>query len=991
MKHLLHRSLLLVSAFLLTAGMAHAQFTATGQVTTPEGEPLIGVTVLILNTTSGTVTDIDGRFSLRIPGDEAVLQFSYTGFKTAETAVTAAANDVQITLDEDVARLEEVVVTGLASGVKRSNSGNAVTTVSGDELTGTTAPQTLDNALFGKVPGVNMSSNSGAPGGGINFQLRGVSTLGNGSSQPLFIIDGVYVDNSTIRTGWTQVSGASGGQAAATQDQAANRIADINPDDIEKIEILKGPSAAAIYGTRANAGVIIITTKRGQAGKTRVSLSQDIGIAQGQNFIGFSGYTEEKVMARYSGDREALELERFRQAQAEGRAQTDWEEVFYGETPLLSNTQLSISGGNEKTQFFVSGGAQIEGGIMKNTGFDRYSLRANVDHKITDRLSVALNSTYLKSDNDRGFMGNQNNTGGSIGYNIAYLPTYADILPDETGNYPDSDYFNDNPLAIRDLATYNQKVDRFITAAVVDFDILRGTSYFLKLKLNGGVDYLNGRSQVHFPEILQHQRAQANPGDVMWGQQSTLNTNLQGFLTFNADIGAINTNTSAGLVRLDQDGEFLLTRGRGLSGNQDNLQWAQVQSVQQQELRRVTDFGVIVQEDINWQDRITASLGIRFDKSTLNVDANQFYAFPKASLAINLHNFDFWNVGAISQFKLRGAYGETGGLPNFGVIFESLTPQLIGGKLGGQVGTRAVDPDLVPETAAELEFGIDLGFFNNRLTLEATYYNKAVRDLILDQVPAESTGILAVATNAADLENRGMELGLGFNAIRNLNFNWSGKLLYWFNRSEITSLNIPTQTTGGFGPGLGAYMIAEGYSPTTIVGTPSGVSTNPSGFTIYGDRQPDFQMSFINDINFLKNFNFNFLLHWQSGGEAINLSALLWDLGWSAPDCVPDADGNYPCRERVGSFNGGTYVQPTSYVKLREAGLSYTIPRNLLINTFIEGIRLGVSVNNLLLWTDYGSYDPEVSNFGSQPISGNIEVTPYPSSRRIFFNLKLDF
>lgn len=988
MKYLTKSSLMFL-CLLFLAATASAQFTATGTVTDPTGEPLIGVSIILKGTTRGTVTDIDGVYSLSINEPSATLIFSYTGFKTLEQEVSRDAPVADVILSEDIAKLEEVVVTGLASGVKRANSGNAVTSVTGEELTGTTAPQTLDNALFGKIPGVNMSANSGAPGGGINMQLRGISTLGAGSSQPLFIIDGVYIDNSTIRTGWTQVSGASGGQNANTQDQAANRIADINPDDIEKIEILKGPSAAAIYGTRANAGVVIITTKKGNAGETSVSLSQDIGFAQGQNFVGFSPWNEEKIMARYSGDREAVELEKYRQAVQEGRI-TDWEEFFYGETPVLSNTQLSINGGNQKTQFFVSAGAQLEDGIIKNSGFDRYSVRANIDHRFTDRLSFSVNSNYVKTNNDRSFTGNQNNTGGSIGYNIAYVPTYADLFPDATGNYPDSDYFNDNPVAIRDLATNNQKVDRFITAGVIDFDILRSPNTFLKLKINGGVDYLDGRSLVHFPEILQHQIASANPGDAMWGRQSSLNTNIQGFLTLNTNFGQVNSNTSVGAVRLDQNREFLLTRGRGLNGGQDNLQWAQVQSVQQQLNERVTDLGLVAQQDFNWRDRIIGSVGIRFDKSTLNVDANKFYAFPKASLALNLHNFDFWNIGAISQFKLRGAYGETGGLPNFGVIFESLTPQLIGGKLGGQVSTRGVDPNLVPETAAELEFGIDAGFFQNRITLEATYYNKQVRDLILDLAPAESTGITAIATNAADLENRGIELGLGINPVRTNNFNWFTRFLYWQNRSEITELQIPTQTVGGFGPALGTYMIAEGFSPTTIVGTPADPNS-PSNFTIHGDRQPDFQMSWSNQINFLGNFDFDFLLHWQNGGDAINLSALLWDLGWTAPDCVADAEGNYPCRQRVGSFNGGTYVQPTSYLKLREIGLYYTIPSSVLEATLIERIRFGVSANNLLLWTNYGSYDPEVSNFGSQPISGNIEVTPFPSSRRFFFNVKVDF
>jgi len=903
-------------------------------------------------------------------------------------------------MEEEISRLEEVIVTGLASGVKRSNSGNAVTSINAEELNGGTNAQTLDNALFGKIPGVQMTANSGAPGGGVNVQLRGVSTLGSGSSQPLYIIDGVYVDNSSIRNGRTQASGAGGGAAGANQDDAANRIADINPDDIERIEVLKGPSAAAIYGTRANAGVIIITTKKGRAGETRVSLNQDIGIAQGQNFVGFEPWDEAKVALYYSGTRRDTELQRYRDAVAAGTI-TDWEEYFYGETPILSNTQLSVSGGNERTQFFVSGGFQTEDGIIKRTGFDRYSLRANVDHKLNNFIRVSFNNNYVRSNTDRGFTGNQNNTGGSIGYTIANLPTYANMFPDKAGNYPNNPYFNDNPIAIRDLSTNDEVVDRFISAVTVDVDLIQGSNSYLKFRLNGGVDYLSGNTLLHFPEILQHQRATAQPGDLLTGRQDNLNVNVQGFFIFNTNLSKVNLTTTLGAVRLDQRSDYLLVRGRGLAGLQQNLRWARVVATESQVKQIVTDFGLVAQQDFNWEDKIIGSLGIRFDKSTLNLKQD-YYAFPKAALALNVANFDFWTFkDVVNQFKLRAAYGETGGLPNFGVIYEALDPQLVAGQLAGQVGGRAIDPNLEPETASELEFGLDASFFNDRISLEATVYNKEVRDLIFDLVPASSTGITAIATNAADLRNRGFELGLGFTPIRKDNFNWYSKVLYWQNRSEITDLRIPIRTTGGFGVALGTYLFAEGYSPTTVVGNPPNPAI-PGGATVYGDRQPDFQMSFFNQMTIFKNFDFNFLLHYQNGGSSINLNAFLWDTGgvspdWSDPAEVRNADGTVTqtVRGRARGLeraagNTGVYIDPTDYLKLREVGLYYTLPKSLLGNTF-ERVKIGVSANNILLSTEFTAYDPESSNFGSQPINAGVEVASFPSSRRFFFHFKLDF
>lgn len=1003
MKCFLNKSSILLVVLLLFSAAAMAQFTVTGTVKDASDQPLIGVSIVEKGTTRGTVTDFDGNFTLAIEGQSAVLMFSYTGFKTKEVEVSPSSNVLTVTLDEDIARLEEIVVTGLASGVKRSNSGVAVTSISGEELSDQTNPQTLDYALYGKIPGVQMTASDGAPGGGISVQLRGISTLGAGSSQPLYIIDGVYVDNSSIRNGRTQVSGAGGGSSGSNQDNSANRIADINPDDIERIEVLKGPSAAAIYGTRANAGVIIITTKRGAAGATKVSLNQDVGFAQGQNFQNFDEWNEEKIRYYYSGDRVNKEIEAYQQAVAAGRI-TDWEEFFYGDTGFLSNTQVNVSGGSQKTQFYVSGGLQTEEGIIKRTGYDRYTLRANIEHELTQGIRISFNNNYVRSQSQRGFTGNQNNTGGSIGYNLAYTPTYANLFPDENGNYPDSDYFNDNPIAIRDLAVNDEDVDRFISALNLDIDLFQTTNSYLKLKINGGVDYLSGNTLVYFPEVLQHQRAQANPGDVMWGRQDNLNTNIQAFLTFNTNLGTINSNTTLGAVRLDQQSEYQLSRGQGLSGGQRNLAWASVVSIPQQGQinQQTTDIGLVAQQDFNWEDKLIASLGVRFDKSSLNRDQDKFYAFPKASLAANLGNFDFWTIkDVVNQLKLRVAYGETGGLPLYGRTFEVLGSQVIGGFLGGLVGgqnfavPRGVDPNLKPETAAELEFGVDASFFNSRITLEATYYNKEVRDLILDLQPAESTGISAIATNAADLENRGLELGLGVNPIRSTNVNWFAKVLYWHNRSEITRLDIPTFTTGGFGPALGTYLIAEGYSPTTIVGNPAGTDI-PGGRTVYGDRQPDFQMSFLSQLNFLKSFDFNFLFHYQNGGEAINLSAFLWDDGGTSPGWFNTVEGDPNVRQgqvRINEWAGGNtgvWIEETSYLKLREISLYYTLP-NALFNNLIKRAKIGVSANNVLLWTSYGSYDPEVSNFGAQPVSGSVEVTPYPTSRRLFFHLKLDF
>jgi hypothetical protein len=304
---------------------------------------------------------------------------------------------------------------------------------------------------------------------------------------------------------------------------------------------------------------------------------------------------------------------------------------------------------------------------------------------------------------------------------------------------------------------------------------------------------------------------------------------------------------------------------------------------------------------------------------------------------------------------------------------------------------------LEPERAEEFEFGLDAGAFDNRVGLELTYYRKTVSDLILDRDNPVSTGITEVAVNAGTLRNTGWELGLTLAPLQTERFNWTSTTLFWTNDSEITDLNIPRFTTGGFGAALGTYLIQEGFSPTTIVGTPA----TPDGdapFTVYGEAQPDFQMSFVNDFTLFRNFEVGFLLQWKRGGENINLSRLLTDIGGTTSDWNEDHDndGVPNGRDRVDQFGPGAaqFVEEASYVKLREASLYYNVPSSFLeraLNGVISEARLGITGSNLLLFSDYSSYDPEVSVFGTQAVAQSVEVTPYPSARRVTFHLSLTY
>ena len=959
------------------------------------GEPMPGVNVFIPELNVGAATDAEGMFEIaEIPEGTYVVRATFVGYETFEEEIEIAdgENSIEIMMAPSALQLDEVVVSGLASSVKRENLANSVTKISADELAGNTSPATVDGALQGKVVGTNMTSSGGAPGGGVDIKLRGISTLGAGSSQPLIIVDGVYINNDELETGVSAVSA----QADPNQDDGANRLADINPDEIESIEILKGPSAAAIYGARANAGVVIIETKRGSGGETQVSFSQDVGYSSILNKIGAASWSEDKIDQVYGAGSSTAQAAKqmYNEAVANGTLR-DYEALVFGREGAQVNTQISVSGGDARTQFYVSGAFKDENGIIENTGFDRYSLRANIDHQFNERIDISSSTNYINTTTNRGWTGNGGV--GSVVQAVAFTPPFAQLLPNESGDYPDNPFFQMNPLELIEYGENEQEVNRFLQSLSANFELYNSGAHSVNFSLDGGVDFMNSNTMAYMPSFLQYQESQANPGDVIHSAEKVLNINLQAFLVYNTTVGneesPWNLTTQAGYTTYHNERQLQQVRGRGLVPGQTNVENASLQEIYNQYFVDVTDVGYVAQQEVNWDDKVIGTVGARFDKSTLNADQDQYYFFPKASMAVNITNFDFWNADILDQFKLRAAYGETGGLPNFGVTFEALNSGLISGNLGTFRSTRTIDPNLEPETAQELELGVDIGLRGGRVSLEATYYRKNVSDLILDQELPGSSGLQVMATNAADLQNKGIELALRTVPVQTNKFNWNSTVNWWKNTAEITDLKVPSFTTGGFGAALGTFYIAEGFSPTTIVGTP--FDAEAGRFTTYGNSQPDYQMSWMNTISFLNNWEFNFMWHYSHGQKVINLRRFLADNAGTTPDWNDDSngDGTPNGLDRPGE-GAGRFVADAGYLKLREVSLYYSVPSSFLesfTGSAVKNIRLGASGNNVLLFSDYPSYDPEVSEFGSSAIGTGVEVAAYPSARKIMFHLKLDF
>ncbi len=961
-----------------------SQETITGKVVIEgSGEPAAFMNIVEEGTNNGTSSDIDGSFSITVNSLPVNLKVFALGF--AEKIIpVSSSGDITIQVSESSEALDEVVVTGLGTSIKRSNLANAVATVSAEELVGSTGQPTVDGALYGKIPGVNITSSSGAPGGGFALRLRGVSSI-NGDNQPLFIVDGVYYNNDEIPSGLRNASGANQGN----EENSANRLADLDPNDIENIEVLKGASAAAIYGQRASAGVIIITTKRGKGGKTKISFSQDLGVSNILNPLGLRPWTAASVEETFG----AAERQRFEQAVA-GGGLIDYEDEIYGETGFITETRLSASGGNEKTKFYVGTSYRDEEGIVQGTGFERLSVRANIDHRISDVFNFAVSSNFVRTNNSRSFTGNENEGGLSFGYTLASTRPWVNLFPDAQGNYPVNPNANGNPILVRDLTRNEDETNRFLQGYTLTTKLFTNDQNRVRFLVSGGIDYVANETYVYVPEIQQGQINSGSLGFIAVGKNNITQFNNQAIAVwdYNTSDDSFNLTTQAGITFLDIERNFVISQGTGLKAGQTNVDQSVNQTIDQ-EIEEETDFGYFGQVEGNYKDQFIATLGYRFDKSTRNGDPNKLYGFPKASLAVNLAKFDFWNIDIVNQLKFRAAYGEAGNPASFGNTFTSFGGSNVGGNNGNSVVGSKGDPNIEPETSAEFETGFDISFLDSRVSLEASYYNRKVRDLILTRQLPSSSGFTTETTNLADLVNEGVELALNARILQSENFVWNFGTQFYLNRSEITRLDVPAfaQPGAGFGTRFGTFFIEEGQPVTQIVGDVDPDGSGPLGNVPIqiGNVEPDFQMAFTSDITLFKQIDVSFLLQWKQGGENLNLTRLLSDGGRTTEDLeTPEGQA------RLASSDIRRLVEDAGYVRLREAAIYYRFPSKTISNLLgdvVQGVKIGVSGRNIFTITDYSSYDPEVSVNGGAGLSSGLEVAPFPSSKQFYFHLNVNF
>lgn len=975
----------LALSLVVGVGAAAQQRPIRGRVVSAAtAEPVAGASVAVAGTPITALTNDRGEFSLAAPEGAVTLLIRSVGYKHAQLPVAAGGGDVAVRLEQDVFNLEAVVITGQATGVEQRNLANAVTTVTAAQLN--RAPtQTLESALQGKVPGALVQMNSGAPGGGGQIAFRGVTTI-NAGVDPLIVVDGLVIANDAIASNMNAITAAAAGGNASNQDNPVNRLADLNPSDIQEIQTLKGASAAAIYGSQAANGVIIITTRRGRPGAPRFSITQRFGTFSLANKMGarkFNDTTEAfgVFASQVPRDTATRTVIRGLCNLPGGKCPFfDNEQPLYGEHQLAAETDASVTGGNDQTTYYLSGLVKKDGGIAPNTNYQKQSIRANLDQVLGSRFKVSLNLNAIHDLSNRG-ISNNDNTGTSTYLVYPTTPSFLDLRP-VNGVYPINPFAPSNPLQTFAELKNSEDVWRVLGTSTAKVDALTTPTQHLVFNLTGGLDFFSQRNDVLSPADLQYEPFDGQPGTVVLGKASDLRLNLVGSVvhTYTPASNAFQATTSAGFQYENRDLNLTNLVGRTIALGLQNVSQATSLTSSQSE-QPVKNMGIYGQEEVLLADqRLLLTAGIRADRSSVNGDPRKFYFFPKAAASYRFVQ----PIGGIDELKLRAAWGQTGNPPLFGGRYVVDSTQVVGGQFGQFPALQLGDPSIKPERNTEIEAGLDATFGKEFATLGVTVYRKIVTDLLLVQSLAPSTGFATRIFNApgAQLSDKGIEIAAAVSPVRKPDVNWIVRGTFDLSRSNVDSLPVPAFNTLGFGTSLGAFRIEQGKSATQIVGSEGHV----------GDANPDFRVGLSSDLTY-KRLNLGFTWEWKHGGDIINLTQLLYDAFGNSVDQVSAGD------KRISTWAagcGGTgctkvYVQDGSYLKLRELNVGYELPSAIPSHFGMRTARISFSGRNLLRFTPYKGLDPEVSNFGNQAIGRNIDVAPFPPSRSFFFSIDVGF
>ncbi|MFP4291658.1 MAG: SusC/RagA family TonB-linked outer membrane protein [Cyclobacteriaceae bacterium] len=1023
----------LACAFCFSSLTAWAQErTVSGKVTALENdEPLPGVNVLLKGTSTGTVTDVEGNYRISVPSDDAVLVFSFIGYETTEQQVNGRST-INVSLAPGLEQLSEVVVTSFGIEQEKQSLGYAVQEISSREITEARQPN-LVNSLQGRVAGVQITNAGGAPGMSSRIIIRGLTSLDpNKDNQPLFVVDGVPIDNSTI-------------ESDGTPRGLSNRVADLNPNDIESMNVLKGAAATALYGVRAANGAVIITTKKGRAGDMRVNVTSSVGFEEINQYPEF----QERYGQGFSG---AFEPDSFWPswgAPVPAAQVIDPEHRYYDNTRNTMRTgrqienNVSVSGGNESATFFGSVSNLQQEGVIPFSDWGRTSAKLSGRVGAGEKFNLTGSINYINSGGNRV-------PHDRVMERLMYWANTQDVTdyinPDGTMNT----YGNNNPLYDARFATFEDNVNRVIG----NLNFTYNPTDWLGLSYRIGTDYYSDQRTEILPGPLgiAGEVALSSTGFIRKNKidsrdiNSTLNMTLKHTFADKLDATLRVGNDIFDRSRNDLNSlgnEFVIPRFYNLSNT------IEVQTNEFLLERRLV--GVYGDLMLNYDDFLYLNITGRNDwTSTLTRDNRSFF-YPSVNAGFVFN--DILNIpDFLSYGKLRASYAEVGkDAEPYSTAITYNSPDIypLNGQVGFTRGNQLGLPTLRPERTSAIEIGTDLRFFENRLSLDLTWYRTNSRDQIVPVPVSNATGYSTFVTNAGDLENTGIELILGATPVNTSDFSWDISVNFTRNRNRVVEIaeGIETIVVGsqfGYVGSTVTMRLVEGdeygnlygssYQRYYEGGTPEGLTAldrdqplliGADGFPvpnrnqlILGNVQPDWFGGIRNSFDY-KGINLSFLIDARIGLEQYdqynNFYSAFGKLDYSlnrndvvvfdgrledgspntqqvwmgqgiGPDGVNYGAGFYRNIYRSLSEN---FVQDASFVKLRNITLGYTLPATLLEATPFRSANVSLAANNIILWTPWTGFDPESFSAGAGGNAVGFTGLGYPGVQSVFFTLNL--
>ncbi|WP_428667387.1 TonB-dependent receptor [Runella sp.] len=993
--------------------------TVKGTVTDENGAGLPGVSVVMKGANKGTTTNQNGTYSLAVPDEKTVLVFSFVGYEPQEIIV-GNRSILDVALKTDIKSLSEVVVVGYGQ-VKKSDLTGSVATVPVEEIK-KVAVTSLDQALQGRAAGVQITQNSGSPGSSTTIRIRGGNSI-QGDNEPLYVIDGIPFKND----------GAGSGSSF-------NVLSTLNPSDIESMTVLKDASSTAIYGSRGANGVVIITTKRGKAGKSTINFESYYGVQQVRKKYGVLNASQ---YAQFVNDANTNEGRApvYTQAQVDAFGEgTDWQNEIFRSAPI-ANYQLSTSGGDERTQYALAGGYFKQQGLVANSDFDRYSLRLNLDRKLTDKLKIGNSLTINRTSTNRA---RTDGDLGSAGLVTMAALQFPPILPvyNPDGTYlitsPALSFTADNPAALARESKNINTAFRAFGNVFAEYQIIEG----LNLKVLLGADAILQKQDSYLPRSVSSGLAQGGAASIFNSQSLTwLNENL---LTYSKSFGVHNINALLGFTQQANRTENSTASSRNFVNDNlgsGNLGAGSVPLVPSSGIGTWGLQSYLARINYGYKDKYLFTASFRTDGSS-RFGANKRYGyFPSAALAWRVSEESFLkSVRFLSDLKLRATYGSTGnqdGIGNY-PAYSLLGTQnyVLGNLVSTGIGpSQIANPDLSWETTTQADLGIDAGFFNNRLTLTADVYLKRTKDLLLNVTIPSTSGYSSAIKNLGKVENKGIEISISSHNLDGA-FKWNTDLNFASNRNTVLDIggvpqifagqvaNIAQNVNSGIvrvGEPLGTFYgyVTNGLYQTTdeltALSDPQARKPGDRKYldlngdkkiddndrTIIGRAQPKFIGGISNTFSY-KGFELTVFLQGVYGNNILNANRFELEYlngtnnqdldmlnRWTPSNTntdIPRASTTRPAN-RISTRQ----IEDGSYLRLKNLQLAYNFSPTVLKALKIQSLRAYVTAQNYVTWTNYSGYDPEVNRFGQDSRSQGFDYGSYPAAKTLMFGLNIGF